>query len=70
MTAEHDSDVIRLHPDDVDSSVGGPMVTPDPVPADDMVLKLSLAATAGAVVGSFVAFRWLRRRVAFGLRTE
>jgi len=47
---------------DRDTSIG-PVVTPEPAPSDDLQLKLAAAAACGAIVGSFVAYRWLRRRV-------
>lgn len=61
MESKRANDVIQLHPND--DRVAGPLVTPAPVPADDMVLKLSLAAAAGAALGSFVVWRWLSGRI-------
>ena len=47
---------------DRDTSIG-PVVTPEPAPSDDLQMKLAAAAACGAIVGSFVAYRWLRRHV-------
>lgn len=47
---------------DRDSSAG-PVVTPEPAPSDDLLIKMAIAAGGGALVGSFVAYRWLRRHV-------
>jgi len=45
-----------------------PIVTPNPVPSDENLMKLVCAAAAGAVVGSFVAYRWLSRRFVVSFR--
>ena len=47
---------------DRDHSIG-PVVTPDPAPSDDLLIKLAIAAASGAAVGSFVVYRWLRGHV-------
>jgi len=61
MDTKRQDDVIQLRPDD--DRVAGPTVTPDPVPTDDMVLKMSLAAAGGALVGSLIVYRWLSQRI-------
>jgi len=53
---------VTVHYDSAENAA--PSVTPDPVPADDMVVKLSLAALGGAILGSLIVYRWLSRRVA------
>jgi len=47
-----------------------PVVTPDPVPSDENLVKLVSAAVAGAIVGSFVAYRWLSRRFVVRFRND
>jgi len=67
MESDSTREVIPLRPDGEDPVVG-PVVTPDPVPTDDMVLKMSLAAAGGAIIGSLVVYRWLSRRIVFQRR--
>lgn len=52
------------------SKPDAPVVTPDPVPSDENLVKLVSAAVAGAIVGSFVAYRWLRRRFVVSFRGD
>lgn len=47
-----------------------PVVTPDPVPSDENLMRLVGAAAAGAIVGSFVAYRWIRRRFVVSFRSS
>ncbi len=49
---------------------GGPRVTPEPAPADDGLVKILIAGAVGAVIGSYAAFRFLRRYVGFVPRSD
>lgn len=56
---------MTVHQENENPENAAPSVTPEPVPTDDMVVKLSLAALGGAILGSLIVYRWLSRRVAF-----